>query len=297
MTKFFVEKVKCSLILSFCLLMPPFKAHCQEAYDTTKTSETAFCGFFIEPYGGVFWGLNDTTDLTTKNTYDIQLLKASFKNSSPKRLLAFTGTGGLKLGLWMEKEKYPAWLKHFGFFFDASYQYFNYHHTLKNTKIRYLDCSVDPNLGPAFAKTTTKLKSKGPTALVSLMFAGRLGFFKTQNAPFGWFQPYLAIGPAVFFAKQKSALTVFPHETENQNQLYLNIANKRSMSTGHFDKKVFPALALDFGFDFRVFKHVSLDYFFKYYYVVPHFSYSAYRWTQKETCHLLSNQFGIAWHF
>ncbi|MBI5346913.1 MAG: hypothetical protein HZB76_07220 [Chlamydiae bacterium] len=289
-----------ALIITLFFLMGT-KTYCDEKTEI-KAKESSLCGLFFETYGGIFWGFTEISNLTTKTTYNIQKLKASFENSSANKFFSLTGIGGVKLGTWLEKAKYfdhpsPSWLKHFGFYADLNYHYLKYDHALKNTKIRYLDFSVDPSLGPAFATTTIRLKTQGPSALASFMFAGRLGFFKTKDVPLGWFQPYMAIGPGAFFVKQKAKLVVSPHETDNQSQFYLKVATPQTMETVHFDKKIFPALALDFGFDFRPYKHLSFDYFFKYCYVVPHFSYSAFLWEQKETCHLFSNQLGIALHF
>uniref|UniRef100_A0A7C3Z9P7 Outer membrane protein beta-barrel domain-containing protein n=1 Tax=Desulfobacca acetoxidans TaxID=60893 RepID=A0A7C3Z9P7_9BACT len=148
-----------------------------------------------------------------------------------------TVIGGWRLGVWFVPEgvlglKYPNWLKHFGF---------------------YTDISVH-----GISSDRRELQGDGYIATFAFMPAVRWGFVKDEEVPFGRFQPYLAVGPAIFHAD------------------FNNFSGA----------KVSAALVMDAGIRGMLSRKFSVDVFFRYRYA-----------QQNVTYNLFSGCVGFSYHF
>uniref|UniRef100_A0A7V6A3M9 Outer membrane protein beta-barrel domain-containing protein n=1 Tax=Desulfobacca acetoxidans TaxID=60893 RepID=A0A7V6A3M9_9BACT len=148
-----------------------------------------------------------------------------------------TVIGGWRLGTWFVPEgalgfHYPNWMKYFGFYTDIS--------------ISQLSSNRSAQEGTGYVATWGFL----PVL--------RLGFVKDDEVPFGRFQPYLGVGPAVFLVR------------------FNNFSGS----------EVAPALMLDGGVRYMLNKRFSLDLFLRYRYARPNIAYQ-----------LFSGGAGLAYHF
>jgi hypothetical protein len=148
--------------------------------------------------------------------------------------------GGGRVGLWFVNEgalamKYPKWMKYFGFYTDIT--------------INGLSVNQAPFQG-----------SNGYVAAWAFMFAGRCGFIKDKEVPFGHLQPYVGIGPAV-----------------------VNVAFNIS---GNENSAFTPGLVMDAGVRYMFNRKFSADLFFRYRYAQPNLTYNFF-----------SGMMGIAYHF
>ncbi len=97
--------------------------------------------------------------------------------------------GGGKIGTWFTQQgflgaDYPEWMKYLGFYLDCSYHNQNFRTRVGNSIIPGADLS-----------TRNTFSSNGNTITLAFMFAGRYGFLKDEEVPFGRLQPYFAVGP------------------------------------------------------------------------------------------------------
>ena len=189
--------------------------------------------------------------------------------------------GGLKVGTWFVPEgflgyNYPAWMKYLGFYLDFSYHRLNFgrqHGT---------------NIVPGVANFTDSFFSEGQAATLAFMFALRYGFLPDEEVPFGRLQPYLAVGPAIFFSSQRPLLySAVPWSYEADSDSSVNVA-----------------LALEAGLRWMALKNVSLDASFKYRYVCPGYQYTGFDrngmlmdLSFNPNLNLFSFQVGAAYHF
>jgi hypothetical protein len=198
--------------------------------------------------------------------------------------------GGGKVGLWFTQQgilgaPYPEWMKYLGFYLDVSYHNQNFR------------TRVGSSFGPA-ADTTMRntFSSNGDTFTVAFMFAGRYGFLKDEEVPFGRLQPYFAVGPAIMVATQDVSLqsnalvggTTVPYNLNPSSQTV-----------------VVPALQVEPGLRYMVLKNVSLDLSFKFRWAHPSFTYNYLdplshtkeSFTLNPQYLVLSFQLGAAYHF
>ena len=85
-------------------------------------------------------------------------------------------------------------MKYFGFYTDFSYQ-----------KLNFGDQSGIMDISEA-ANGTASFETNGNLITWAFMFAGRYGFLPDSEVPFGRLQPYLAVGPALFWSSQKATI-------------------------------------------------------------------------------------------
>jgi opacity protein-like surface antigen len=148
--------------------------------------------------------------------------------------------GGGRWGMWFAPEgalglNYPKWMNYLGLYIDVSYH------------------ALNVNSGPFHG-------SSGHVATWAFMAAGRCGFIKDDEVPFGRLQPYVGIGLAD-----------------------LNVSFTQS-STEHSTFTL--AFVLDAGVRYMINKRLSVDLFFRYRHAQPNLTYN-----------LFSGMAGIAYHF
>jgi hypothetical protein len=191
---------------------------------------------------------------------------------------------GLKIGTWFVREgflgyNYPDWMKYLGFYIDFSYHrlFFRKQYgawTNPTVPVVYLD----------------NFFSEGNAINLAFMFACRYGFFMDRKVPFGRLQPYLAVGPAILFSRQRPTFC-------SPNCDWTLKAPSNST--------VYPALAVEGGLMWMALKNVSLDASFKYRYAHPSYEFSSvidyfgtnHKFKFSPTLSLFSFQVGAAYHF
>ena len=217
--------------------------------------------------------------------------------------------GGLKIGTWFVKEgflgfNYPAWMQYLGFYLDLSYSRLNFTHSYSHTAISF---NAANSGGPTFVGTSlTTFSSEGSVPTLAFMFAGRYGFLKDSEVPFGRMQPYVAVGPAILFVRQEPKFTFNPFTltATDGSGLTLSSLSAFGWKPGS-DSSTVIALGVDAGVRFMMLKNVSLDISFKYRYTQPTFQYSfidpftgiGNSFHASPTLNLLSGQLGVAYHF
>ncbi len=226
-----------------------------------------------------------------------------------------TVLGGMKLGTWFVPEgfagyNYPGWMKYFGFYTDFSYQNLNTRPariggtTVWNNTIGG-GLFIKPG-GSSAIQAAGTLESEGMVATWAFMFVGRYGFFADSEVPFGRLQPYVGVGPAIFFTSRNIK---FNTASVGGN---LNGAGLTHMSPGNQSDTVL-GLAVDAGIRYYCLKNVSLDLSFKYRYAQTSYDFSGVdnpangfinsvngvpaTFSLNQPLQLFSFQFGAAYHF
>jgi opacity protein-like surface antigen len=251
-------------------------------------------------YGGSYfdglntWATNGTADIPGR--FDTQVI------------------GGLKLGYWFTKEgflgyDYPAWAKYFGVYLDLSFHKLDYRRQGATYSESYAVNGVPwfPWGNPVNGQMTWW--SEGKVFTVAFMFAGRYGFLKDSEVPFGRLQPYIAVGPAIMISSQKRGFALQNVTSIDGTSFTPPIPWHQSRDVGT-DTSVDIALAVEGGVRYMALKNVSIDVSFKYRYAEP--SYDG-QWmdtytgglfgnvlnnsTIRPTYHLFSGQIGVAYHF
>jgi hypothetical protein len=271
---------------------------------------------YFEGYMGGVFPPNSTFNTTIshypeRNVWENHDITARF-------LSAFQGGG--KLGLWFERSgvlsgvNFPSWMKYFGFYLDLSY------HRLNVDQDRMKTVSFDGRppvfgIGVPGIPLSSDFMSEGTAFTLGFMFAGRYGFLKDSEVPFGRLQPYLAVGPAILFSSQNPTINSFRYQAETAT------FTKYTIKPGS-DSTVSPCLAVETGLRWMALKNVSVDVSFKYRYARPDYDYSyreritevvggglaapnlqivtynnVHSFSLKPTYHLLSFQVGAAYHF
>jgi opacity protein-like surface antigen len=214
--------------------------------------------------------------------------------------------GGIKVGTWFVKEgfagfNYPDWMKYMGFYTDFSYQTL----VMRPQRIggtSFIGINVAGN--PAFAQTEAgTFNSEGMIATWAFMFAGRYGFFQDSEVPFGRLQPYVAVGPAIFFSSMKPKINTQFIDGGGLSGVHMSPGTKSATTIG---------LAVDTGIRFMALKNVSIDLSFKYRYTQASYDFSGQDTTAIAGITVLSNaatfklqpqynlfsgQLGVAYHF
>jgi opacity protein-like surface antigen len=216
--------------------------------------------------------------------------------------------GGGKLGAWFDRTgvlsgiNFPTWMKYFGFYMDLSY------HRLDVGRERASSVATDffpfQRIGIP-GGVTSEFTTEGNAFTMAFMFAGRYGFLKDSEVPFGRLQPYLAVGPAILFSSMSpnisSTRLVSPYPPAPFGFPY-------SIKPGS-ESSVDIALAVETGLKWMALKNVSVDVSFKYRYAKPSYTFAyadpftpinqlnARSFTLSPTLHLLSFQIGANYHF
>jgi hypothetical protein len=192
---------------------------------------------------------------------------------------------GLKFGYWFTPygtygiSSLPDWMKYFGFYTDFSYHKL----TLSNQTGGY----NIPFLG---VNGTGSLESNGNLITLAFMFAGRYGFLPDSEVPFGRLQPYIAVGPALFWSNQRPTInTIAP--------LALNFSprGQDSFNVG---------LGVETGLRFFCTRAISVELSFKYRYAPTSHSFGgtipgtavSYTTSSSADLNLFSGQAGVAYH-
>ncbi len=194
---------------------------------------------------------------------------------------------GGRVGTWFVPEgalglNYPSWMKYFGFYTDVSYH-----------KLNVNGESTSGFLGGEFS-------TSGYVVTWAFMFAGRYGFLPDKEVPFGRLQPWAAVGPAILFTGQKPRITSnAPVYVGDPFGLALN-TETRNLSD---QLAVAPALAVDAGVRYMIYKRLSASLSFRYRYAQPHFHWGfsdealQRNLNFSPTFHLFSGMAGLAYHF
>jgi opacity protein-like surface antigen len=201
--------------------------------------------------------------------------------------------GGLKLGTWFVKEgflgyNYPDWMKYLGFYFEFSY------HRLDNPD---QPANTNPTGVGTFNPTPiSRFSSKGGVATLAFMFAGRYGFLPDKEVPFGRLQPYVGIGPALFFTSMAPSLF---SGARNGQTFWVQPRSQTVTTLG---------ICVDLGLRYMVLKNVSFDIFYNYRYARPTYEYNyadpitgaPSKWEITPGCGgngMHSGQIGVSYHF
>ena len=87
-------------------------------------------------------------------------------------------------------------MKYLGFYLDFSYHNQNFRTRVGNSIIPGADLTV----------RVIPFRVTAIPFTLAFMFAGRYGFLKDEEVPFGRLQPYFAVGPAIMVATQDISL-------------------------------------------------------------------------------------------
>lgn len=198
--------------------------------------------------------------------------------------------GGGRVGIWFVPEgflgaNYPKWMKYFGFYTDVSYHQLNVNEDSISVA-DYNDAGVFQGNFPG------KFSSRGYVVTWAFMFAARYGFLPDAKVPFGRLQPWVAVGPAILFTGMKPKATVYAGN------------NIGAVANPGWQSAVTPALVVDAGVRYMIFKNLSVDLCFRYRYAKPNFDFdfTDFRGGPSNldfspTYNLFSGMAGIAYHF
>ena len=144
---------------------------------------------------------------------------------------------GGKIGYWFSREgflsyNYPEWMKYFGFEIQLDYHDFSWGRQ---------DVTISP------INLKIPLENDGFMVTVGFMFMGRYGFMPDPKVPFGRLQPYIGVGPGVFFTKTQ-----------------LNIGRDYKSSEGDV------GLIVETGLRYMIRKEISVHAAFRYRFVRVH---------------------------
>jgi opacity protein-like surface antigen len=285
-------------VIAALVLVPTMAWAQAKPVSTARATEPSF---FVEVYGGGGSGWNSANLLNNTTVVSPFNLLGGFSASIPGDLGAYF-QGGLKIGYWFTPQGtyaaswYKDWMKYFGFFTDFSYHKLSY----TNQTGKWATTSA---LFPLIFGTNTgllQMDTTGSVATWAFMFAARYGFMQDSEVPFGRLQPYVAVGPAVFFSNQKVNGQVQLANGFNTNLLSLQTQNKDSTNIG---------LAAEGGLRYFFNKAVSVEASVKYRYFTPSYHFSSsntiaffglpgtHSVVAKPTFNLISGQLGFAYHF
>lgn len=197
--------------------------------------------------------------------------------------------GGLKIGYWFTPygtyaiAGMPDWMKYFGFWTDFSYHRLTFSNQVGSWRLPAV--AFAGNFG---------FDTSGNLATWAFMFAFRYGFYPDSVVPFGRLQPYIAVGPALFFSDQRPNVTVNVFGFNGG----FSPAYKTSFDIG---------LAVETGARYFINKSISVEASFKYRYFKPAYDFNGtvqtvfgpqtYNINARPDFNLFSGQLGVAYHF
>jgi len=205
---------------------------------------------------------------------------------------------GFKAGTWFVPGgflgfNYPPWMRYFGCYVDFSYHRLNFSRDVDSQPINYGD-------GPVRSFTENKFSSDGQAYTLAFMFCGRYGFFPSEKVPFGRLQAYVGVGPGLFIASQDVTL----HTRSYRPRKHI-FTPYEDISPPSSKTSVTVCLVTDAGLRWRFNRRLSLDFFFRYRYAQPSFtydytnpvSYNPTSFRMNPVLHLYSFNLGLAYHF
>jgi outer membrane protein W len=259
-----------------------------QAKTTTSSLAATEPSFFVEVYGG--GGTATNSKKLLNGSHLSHPLLSGFHSNLPGDIDSYF-QGGLKIGYWFTPQGtyaaswYQDWMKYFGFFTDFSYH-----------RLSHSNQSGSWNSAVPFLFGTVGADSTGFLATWAFMFAARYGFLQDSEVPFGRLQPYVAVGPAIFFSNQKLNLSGSAPV----------LAANWGLQTGNSDSTTV-GLAAELGLRYFFNKAVSVEASFKYRYFSPSYHYAGntgigafntgYSVSASPTFNLYSGQLGFAYHF
>lgn len=204
---------------------------------------------------------------------------------------------GLRAGTWFVPEgflgfNYPNWMRYFGCYVDFSFHSLNFSRDVDNQPLS--------TGGTLRSFTENKFSSDGQAFTLAFMFCGRYGFFPSEQVPFGRLQAYVGVGPGLFIANQD--VTLYTRGYRPNYQIFTPYAD---ISPPSSKTSVTVCLVTDAGLRWKFNRRLSLDFFFRYRYANPSFSYDyinpvSHRPTSfrmNPVLHLYSFNLGLAYHF
>jgi opacity protein-like surface antigen len=173
--------------------------------------------------------------------------------------------GGLKFGYWFTPQgtyaaNYPDWMRYLGVYTDISY------HSLDHPN----------NVLTVAGFPIATGNSSGWVVTWAFMLAGRYGFLPDNEVPFGRLQPYIGVGPAIFFSGQDYNFGGFSGGSNNSTNL---------------------GLAAETGVRYFFTSNISAEASFKYRYFEPKYYFNPFGSTIEPQTNLFSGQLGLAYHF
>jgi hypothetical protein len=272
----------------------------------TFTAGTAPAETYVEGYLGYTFGVTSPNPLKLDvNPYYRGSTKTSLEFP---RTLSTGMLYGTKLGTWFSRDgfpkiKYPDWMKYFGFYLDFNYHQFDISDLVRDT-LGTRRMYVSPSFYPHYQQFKFDVDGNASIFTLAFMFAFRYGFFPTERVPFGKFQPYVAVGPAIFITSMEPNYVIQP----SFFKLFPII--DRTVVPGTFKSVANIGLEAELGLRFYFTRKdgpegraISLDTSVKYRLVRPTLSYDivAFGYTHRlrfePQFNLFSIQTGLAYHF
>lgn len=189
------------------------------------------CVCQAELYIGAYIGPNFATNVNPSFNFSRGMFYRTAENVAVDPSFIVGG----KIGFWFTKNTFdllPDIMKYFGLELDISY------HPLNWPSQKVL---VDPT------NTKFKIDNNGLAINAAFLFLFRYGFMPNSEVPFGRLQPYIGIGPEIFFAKT-----------------FLNIGQDFQSQEADI------GLAVESGIRYMIRKNVSLNIGFRYRYIPTH---------------------------
>lgn len=206
--------------------------------------------------------------------------------------------GGAKLGTWFSKQgfpgfDYPDWMKYLGCYLDFNIHGLDYYREIGS---RRMDITPSP---PFLHFQHYKFLGHGNLITLGFMFAFRYGFFPREKVPFGKFQPYVAVGPALLITSYEPTLMFQPNNNYELFPVY-NIPREFTSSTR---THVSLGLATELGLRYMLTRFLSVETSCKYRYARPSLAYDleidgfTHHFRFAPQFNLFSIQVGVAYHF
>lgn len=209
--------------------------------------------------------------------------------------------GGGKLGIWFSKQgfpsfDYPDWMKYFGFYLD-----FNYHGFDVLPGIGSRRMNITPSAYPYYQHY--KFYGNGSITTIGFMFAARYGFHPTEKVPFGKWQPYVGVGPAIMITSFKPTF-VLQQALARVNAFFpISFPALPVKAYDSSETVVSLGLETELGMRYLITRFLSVDLSFKYRYTRPSLTYDTslfgvtHQLTFAPQLNLFSVQMGVAYHF